>query len=80
MKIVLRVPNFGIGSPIKRFIDGIFYWREERAIRTWFKQIKAVRKHNRIQRRYERKRRGMKKREYIKWQAQLEQDELREMI
>ena len=76
----MRVPNFGIGPPIKRIIEGIIYWREERAFNKWIKLIKAVSKHNRIQHRYERKRRGMKKREYIHWRAQLEEDKLTEAL
>ena len=72
---MIRVPNFGIGPPIKRFIEGIIYWREERALRIWIKQIKAVDKHNHLQRRYRRKRKGMKKREYVQWRTQIEYDE-----
>lgn len=75
---MIRKPNIGIGPPIKRFIDGIVYWREERAFRTWVKQLKAVSKHNRIHRRYERRRKGMKRREYAQWKARMEQEELRE--
>ena len=74
---MLRKPNISIGPPIKRFVDGVVYWREERTFRTWIKQVIAVHKHNRIQRRIERKRKGMKRREYVQWKARMEREELR---
>jgi hypothetical protein len=56
-----------LGSPIKRFIDGVVYWREERILIRWWNLRRAVRKHKRWYRRFSREQKRKRKEEWLEW-------------
>jgi len=63
-----------LGSPIKRFIDGVVYWREERILMRWLNLRRAVRKHKRWYRRFSRQQRKKRKEEWLEWSQSRGQD------
>ena len=65
--MINRKLNIGVGPPLKRFIDGIIFWREERVFGKWLKQLKAVHKHNKAQRKLNRWLRKERKQEFVRW-------------
>ena len=63
-----------MGSPIKRFIDGVVYWREERILIRWWNLRKAVIKHKRWYRRFTREQKRKRKEEWLEWSQSQCQD------
>jgi hypothetical protein len=66
----LRKINVNVGSPIKRAIDGVVWWSEERAFGGWRGLCRAVNRHRRQQRRFRRMQKKLKMREYQVWLEQ----------
>ena len=62
-----------MGSPIKRFIDGVVYWREESIFRSWRNLRRAVRKHKRWYRRFLREQKKKKREEWLEWSQCLDE-------
>jgi len=63
-----------LGSPIKRFIDGVVYWREERIFIRWWNLRRAVRKHIRWYRQFSREQKRKRKEEWLEWSRSQDQD------
>jgi hypothetical protein len=59
--------NNSVGPPLKRLIAGAVYWQDEKIIRSWLRQLSAVRKHNREQRKLERLRKKEIRLEFERW-------------
>ncbi|RJP33082.1 MAG: hypothetical protein C4536_05030 [Actinobacteria bacterium] len=66
----MRKINVHVGSPIKRAIDGMVWWSEERAFGGWRRLRRAVNRHRRQQRRFRRAQKQLKKHEYQMWLEQ----------
>jgi hypothetical protein len=59
--------NNSVGPPLKRLIAGAVYWQDERIIRSWLRQLRAVGKHNRAQRKLEKLRMKEMRLEFERW-------------
>ncbi len=70
----MRKLNINTGPPIKRFIDGVIWWKEEGHLSTWNKMRKAVNRHKRQYRRFQREQRVKKHQEWLLWSHWQDED------
>ena len=66
----MRKINVNVGPPLKRTIDSIVWWDEERAYGRWQRLRKAVNKHKRQHRKFKRRQKQLKRHEYMVWLEQ----------